>query len=875
MHCMGESLSIFWDQSLYFPSLMSWQEKMMIGRILTLLAVSTVIAAANAATISECRELLRTGKYQECLDETAAAIERRSYGEDWPVLRAEAETRLGRYLQAQETINAGIGRYSWSIRLRMAAIRNSKLLGNSKRVETLLDEINQLATSAPWRYTDADDLVALGEAAIEMGADPKDVLEGFFDRARRNYESRADGHLAAGKLAIEKGDLALAASILRPAIEKFPENADMCIALATAVQTAEPEVAAQLLQRSLEINPNFVPTMQRLAERQIDAEDYETAEDTIADILTINPRSPEAHALNAVIHHLHSRHDKEAESRSRALSVSTANPQVDHLIGTRLSRKYRFREGAAYQRMALEADALYLPAKIQLAQDLLRLGEVEEGWQLADAAQKQDKYDVSLFNLMQLRGSLRKFETRRTEHFVIRMERSESAVYGQQVESLLEEAFAALSAKYGYTPADPVVVEIFHRQDDFAVRTFGLPDVAGFLGVCFGNLITANSPASMRDNPNNWRSVLWHEFCHVITLQMTGNKIPRWLSEGISVYEERIRDQRWGQHMDPGSRKRVLEGNITPVSQLSSAFLNAKSGEDLNFAYYESSMVVEYIVHEHGAEAITLILGDLNDGLTINDALDRRTQGLKELDAQFLDWFRARAEAWAKDVEFVIVREEGAPPPDLIQIAQQNPNHYAAGLAWTAELIRQDFVKEAEEKLLQLIELHPEDSSTGGARRLLAELYKQLERPQKQASVLRDHLQRSSSDLSAAMELLELQTAFEQWPQALQTGDIVLSIDPLQPRPLRQILQATRQLNRPDETQEILNSLLELDPSDGARIHFQLAEILEEKDPQAARRHTLLSLERAPRFRAAHALLLKLTASDTGESPKDEPADSQ
>ena len=53
---------------------------------------------------------------------------------------------------------------------------------------------------------------------------------------------------------------------------------------------------------------------------------------------------------------------------------------------------------------------------------------------------------------------------------------------------------------------------------------------------------------------------------------------------------------------------------------------------------------------------------------------------------------------------------------------------------------------------------------------------------------------------------------------------------PLQPQPLRQILQATQQLNRPDETQEILNSLLELDPSDGARIHFQLAEILEEKD---------------------------------------------
>ena len=33
---------------------------------------------------------------------------------------------------------------------------------------------------------------------------------------------------------------------------------------------------------------------------------------------------------------------------------------------------------------------------------------------------------------------------------------------------------------------------------DFAVRTFGLPDVSGFLGVCFGRVVTANSPATSK-----------------------------------------------------------------------------------------------------------------------------------------------------------------------------------------------------------------------------------------------------------------------------------------------------------------------------------------------------------------------------------------
>ena len=36
----------------------------------------------------------------------------------------------------------------------------------------------------------------------------------------------------------------------------------------------------------------------------------------------------------------------------------------------------------------------------------------------------------------------------------------------------------------------------FSRAKDFGVRTFGMPDNPGYLGVCFGSVITANSPAS-------------------------------------------------------------------------------------------------------------------------------------------------------------------------------------------------------------------------------------------------------------------------------------------------------------------------------------------------------------------------------------------
>ena len=129
----------------------------------------------------------------------------------------------------------------------------------------------------------------------------------------------------------------------------------------------------------------------------------------------------------------------------------------------------------------------------------------------------------------------------------------------KRVLELLQQARETLCEKYDVKLEQPIVIEIFPQQKDFAVRTFGMPGVAGFLGVCFGRVITANSPASQGENPANWEAVLWHEFCHVVTLHKTHNKMPRWLSEGISVYEERQADPTWGQSMTPQYREIILE----------------------------------------------------------------------------------------------------------------------------------------------------------------------------------------------------------------------------------------------------------------------------------------------------------------------------
>jgi len=126
-----------------------------------------------------------------------------------------------------------------------------------------------------------------------------------------------------------------------------------------------------------------------------------------------------------------------------------------------------------------------LPAKLQLCQDLLRLGQEEKGWDLAAEVFKEDPYNVLAYNLVTLHDTLGKFKEIKNEHFVLRMEPREAQIFGERAMRLLERGRAKLCEKYGVTWEGPISVEIFNQQKDFAVRTFGMPGGDGFLGVCF------------------------------------------------------------------------------------------------------------------------------------------------------------------------------------------------------------------------------------------------------------------------------------------------------------------------------------------------------------------------------------------------------
>ncbi len=820
---------------------------------------------AAAADLEAARELFKTGQYSQCLEAARKAIEERAFFVEWRTLLIESRMALGQYKEAAEDMDTALPYYSLSLRLMELAHRVYQHSGQGEKAAEIPLRAYRLATGRRIGYLDARDLVVVGRCLLLLDGEPRLILDEFYNRAIEADPNCREAYVAAGSLAIAKQDYELAAVQYRKALERFGDDPDAHYGLAKAFYNSDRKSMIQSLDAALHVNPFHAPSLLLLAEHHIDCEAHDSAAGLLDRVVAVNPWRPEAWAYRALLSHLANDPNAADGHRAKALKFWPTNPQVDYLIGRKLSQKYRFAEGAAYQRRALKFDPNYLPAKIQLAEDLLRLGDEQQGWALADEVHRADAYNVQAYNLVNLRDNLSKFRTLETDGFIIKMEQREAAVYGDRVVGLLRKARSTLCEKYGLKLRGPVTVELFDNQQDFAVRTFGMPGGDGFLGVCFGNVITANSPKAQR--PSNWQAMLWHEFCHVVTLNLTRNKMPRWLSEGISVYEEWQRDPTWRRRMDPEYRRMVLSGELTPVGSLSGAFLNPPTPAHLQFAYYESSLVVEFLIDKFGFDSLKSILGDLAEGEQINAAISRHAAPIGEIEKSFEKFARKRAEDLAPGVDWEQPDRDQLDPGDPKAVAKWlagHPNNFWALRLHAGNLLADQKWEQATKPLEKLISLYPEYTAEGNAYRLLAEAYRRLGRHAQERDVLNRLATISSEAAYTYARLMEIETERENWRAVLENAERYLAVYPLQGSSYLRLGRANEALGRDEQAVESYRRVLLLDPADPVDVNYRMARLLRHSKPAVARKHILDALADAPRFRQGHRLLLEIVEAASG-----------
>jgi tetratricopeptide (TPR) repeat protein len=423
-----------------------------------------------------------------------------------------------------------------------------------------------------------------------------------------------------GRLFLEKYNPSEALKSFTAAIGADPEWAPAHAGLARVIEDDDPAKAAAAAAKAIAIDPELADPHLVLARMRLDDDKDAEAKAEIDKVLAVNASDLEAHAMLAAMAYV--KDDKAGYDREvrQVLEINPGYGEVYRVAGQQAASHYRFDEAAALAQQALVLDPTDANAAADLGMHLMRTGDEPGARRALDRAFKADPYNVVTFNLLALLDTLDQFVTVKEGDFLFRMEREEEPVLREYAVPIARDAFKTLSARYGFTPQGPVLIEVFPKHDDFAVRNLGLPGMIGALGACFGRVVTMDSPHARPPGTFSWQATLWHELTHVITLQMSKQRIPRWLTEGISVYEEGRQRPEWGRDMEVTFARALDRGKTLKLRDLNAGFTRP---DTIALAYYEASLLVDHIVTTRGQPALNRLVRSFADGIDTNTALER------------------------------------------------------------------------------------------------------------------------------------------------------------------------------------------------------------------------------------------------------------
>jgi cellulose synthase operon protein C len=769
------------------------------------------------------------------------------------VLRAQAEIQRGRYAQAESLLTpAANANPGGDAALELGLLQ--LYLGRRTDAKRTLDRVLNASSE-----TTGADLLRMGRAARAIG-EFRDA-NGYFREADRLSPNDVTVNVAWGELFLEKYDLANALKSFQPAVKSAPDNVTAQIGMARVMVEENPPAARQALEAILKFNPNYVPAILLTAELALDDRRRDDARAAIKQALDINPNSLEAHTLEAAIAALEGR---TADVEARAAEVLKINPvygEVYRVAGSHLARNYRFDEAVEYTRRALMTDSANTRAYSDLGLQLLRTGDEPGARRALETSFKADPYDTVTYNLLEMLDGLDKFETITAGDLVMRFHPDEAAVMKEYALPLAQEAVATLSKRYNFTPKGPILIEMFPRHDDFAVRTLGLPGMIGALGACFGRVVTLDSPRARPPGQFSWQATLWHELAHVVTLQMSNNRVPRWLTEGLSEWEEKRARPEWAREMTVSFAQAMEENKILKVRDLNDGFTNP---ELISLAYFEASLLVEHLAAVYGEPAIHTLLRAYGKGL--------------ETEAALKEAFNATADQIQTTFDAKLEREFGAIrralrtpeiPPDagvevLRAAVSANSESFPLRLRLAGALHEMGDAAGAIDELERAAQLIPAAVGEANPHRMIAAIAIEQKDNARAVEALQALLRVDANDVESARQLTTL-LAEGDTARATAAYEHVVALDPFDSN--AQSMAGRLALQRRDGPRAVraFRAALASSPADRAVAHVDLAEAhLLTGDAAEAKKQALAALEIAPSFERAQDLLLRVVDAGAG-----------
>jgi tetratricopeptide (TPR) repeat protein len=721
-------------------------------------------------------------------------------------------------------------------------------------------------------------VVAMGRIFELMGTNnPKTILSAHYKQHMDMYSNTgANVYTAAGDLAFRTGTYDVAASYYEQALEKDPAYQEALAGLVECFWKSHDPRLEGTMEMLLSLNPNHPRVHKVKVERHLEMGQLNEALAIIDAMLAINPVSHTFRAFKASALYLGDELDEMQTLIDEVQEYCPVDTTIFRMLGRFASRHYRFKDGAKFQRMALDIDPDDYAAQVFYGLDLLRVGEEAEARIQLTEAFAGDPYNVQAFNLLEMLDSLDKFAVVEHGDFVLKLPENEKPVMAIPALELLDEAITHFEAKYEIELEKPILIEMFDQHDDFMVRSVGLPGNVGHLGICFGKLITMDTPSVRPRGSSNWRSVLWHEFVHVITLQKTNNRMPRWLSEGISVYEEGQYSEAFHNRMDPDYRVIIVNEGLPKVADIDAFFTRARSSAHLMFGYFIAGEFTQFYVDKYGFKALVDSLEAIGNGAFAVDSLAKMSgEDVDQLNTAWHAYLEERLKpfeslAGPKESPSLLSGIKNLLSPSDPNLQPKEPmNAIDPGSKFVAIKKRVDMaIKEenwdvAIDGLNEAYEAFPDYNGPDNPLHQLAEIYRDQGEQNKYIEQLTRIAENAPSELGAVLTLLDHHKDAADWDAMLEWAQWAIGIDPYSAELHRTIVEGVQELDRDAEALPHLDVLTHVDEARGLEYQYLRADVLAtigERD--AARMEVLKLLEEMPHYRNAQDLLLRIHDSE-------------
>jgi len=529
------------------------------------------------------------------------------------------------------------------------------------------------------------------------------------------------------------------------------------------------------------------------------------------------------------------------------------------VTGAQAASHYRFDEAVVLVRKSLDLSPGSPLAQAELGMHLLRTGDEVGARENLDQSFEADPFNIITFNLLRMLDAVDEFETIRKGDLIVRLHPDEFPVMGDYVVSLASQALETLGGRYGVEVDGPILIEVFPRHDDFAVRNLGLPGMIGALGACFGRVVTMDSPRARPPGTFNWQATLWHEMAHVITLQMSRNRVPRWLTEGISVYEEGLARPAWGRNMELTFAQALESGETLPLRQLNAGFTNP---ETISLAYYQASLLVEHLVDVYGDNMLHGMLRSYAEGLDTEAALEQVAgtdfDELQEtFDVAIEERFGGLRRALRQPVSGALP-EAGTQLDMLNALATSYPASYAIQVTYGHALYSAGELDAAVDVLERALALVPSATGANSPRALLVEIAIKQGRRDRAMNELAGLLGYDHQDLESARQLAALaeETGHRKYQQVAY--ERIIEIDPFDVVPHTALGRLALDSGEIEKAVQEFRVALAAGPVDVVVAHCDLAEsLILAGNMDEAKRHALAALEIAPSYERGQELLLR------------------